>query len=327
MIRDLPPTFRVLVLLLATACALPSGGLLAGTPDAKDTKSTPQAILDDVTPLNDFEIESSYVGESHFQIKRFDGAGAGRAVDYRNSYEAENSIEATRRVHLFDKVYLKLGVQYERFDFGTTTAPLPSTLQSLNGVVALEYVVKGQPAIFLRVKPGVYFSQFDDINFGSIDAPVDLGGVVPTPFHHVYGLVGVRYSALSKYPFLPILGLVWLVNDHLRVMAVPPEPRVIYTVNDHLDVFIGGELLGEAYKTSYRNDLRPQERRFNGAVLDYSEERVGGGLTYNVNKALNIDFSGGCSLEREFDYYRPDASKRFITRPAPYAKVEISAQF
>ena len=62
-------------------------------------------------------------------------------------------------------------------------------------------------------------------------------------------------------------------------------------------------------------------------MLDYSETRVGGGLTYNINKAVNIDFGGGCSLERDFDYYRPDASKRFVTHPAPYAKLEISAEF
>ena len=43
------------------------------------------------------------------------------------------------------------------------------------------------------------------------------------------------------------------------IQAVPPEPRIVYKVNDHLDLFAGGELLGEAYKTSYRNDLRPQE--------------------------------------------------------------------
>ena len=38
-------------------------------------------------------------------------------------------------------------------------------------------------------------------------------------------------------------------------------------------------------------------------------------MTYNFNKALNVDFSGGCSLSRDFDYYRPDASKRFTTGP------------
>ena len=219
-------------------------------------------------------------------------------------------------------------MKYERFDFSTTDAPIPSTLQSLHAIVGLEYVVKGEPAVTLYVNPGVFLSHFSDVNFGSVDAPVDIDSAVPVPFfHNVFGLVGLHISALAKTTVEPIVGLVWLVNDNLTIYGIPPEPRVIYKLNEHFNVFVGGELLGEAYKTGYRNNLRPQEQRFNGAVVDYSENRVGSGLTYNFNKALNVDFSGGCVLSRDFDYYRPDASKRFITHPAPYAKLEISAEF
>ncbi len=182
--------------------------------------------------------------------------------------------------------------------------------------------------MYLYVNPGVYLSHFSNVNFGSVDAPVDLGTGVPVPFFkNVFGIVGLHISALARNPVYPILGVVWIINEHLTLEATPPEPRLVYKVDEHLSFFAGGELLGEAYKTSYRNDLRPQEQRFNGAVVDYSENRVGAGVTYNFNKALNVDFSGGCSLSRDFDYYRPDASKRFITGPAPYAKIEISAEF
>ena len=103
----------------------------------------------------------------------------------------------------------------------------------------------------LYVNPGVFLSHFSDVNFGSVDAPVDIDSAVPVPwFHNVFGLVGLHISALAHYPVYPVLGVVWLVNDRITVYGVPPEPRLIYKVNDHFNVFVGGELLGEAYKTS-----------------------------------------------------------------------------
>ena len=338
MVSKLPTVAFRFLLALAAVCALPVSGLRATT-TTTDQATVPKTATDSANPLdslpddapppfNKFELDSSYVGDSGFREKRFDGAGVGRAVDYRGIDEIQNAIEVDRRLHLFGQFYLRLGAKYERYDFATTTAPIPSTLQNLHAIVGLEYVVKGEPAVTLEVNPGVFLSHFSDVNLGSVDAPIDLATGVPIPYlHNVFGIVGVHVSFLSKNLVYPILGVVWLINDRLSLQAIPPEPRLVYKVSEHFDIFAGGELLGEAYKTSYRNDLRPQEQRFNGAVLDYSENRVGAGLTYNFNKALNVDFSGGCSVERSFDYYRPDASKRFVTDPAPYAKLEISAEF
>ena len=332
MLPRTPPRALLLVLLAAYG-VLSAAGLRATTTQTDTAAPHPvdplAGVRDDAPPtLNAFEIDSSYVGDSDFRTKRFDGAGAGRAVDYRGIDEFQNAVEIDRRVHLFERLYLKLGVKYDRFDFGTTTAPVPSTLQTLHGIVGLEYIVKGEPAVSIYVNPGVYLSRFSAVNLGSVDAPVDLTAGLPVPFfHNVFGIAGIHISTLSHYPVYPILGVVWIIDDHLSLQAIPPEPRLVYKVDKHLEFFVGGELLGEAYKTSYRNDLRPQEQRFNGAVVDFSENRVGGGLTCNFSKVLSADFSGGCSLSRDFDYYRPDASKRFVTHPAPYAKIEISAEF
>ena len=42
--------------------------------------------------------------------------------------------------------------------------------------------------------------------------------------------------------------------------------------------------------------------------------------------ALDIDFRGGWDTHPHFNHYRGD-SKRFVTDGAPYAKIEISANF
>ena len=281
MVSKIPRLVRTLCT-LAAFCVLPiSGSLATETTQSSDatthTLDPLAGVADDAPPpLNAFEIDSSYVGDSDFREKRFDGAGAGRAVDYRGIDEADNAIEVDRRIHLFKQIYLKLGAKFDRYDFSTTTAPIPSTLQTLHAIIGLEYVFKGEPAVYLYVNPGVYLSHFSNVNFASVDAPVDLGTGVPIPFFkNVFGIVGLHISALAHYPVYPILGIAWIINEHLSLQAIPPEPRLVYKLDEHLSFFAGGELLGEAYKTSYRNDLRPQEQRFNGAVVDYSENRVG----------------------------------------------------
>ena len=125
---------------------------------------------------------------------------------------------------------------------------------------------------------------------------------------------------------LPILGVVWLLRDNLRLEAVPPEPRLIYSVNDKLDLFLGGELLGDAYKRDETRYSQRGEKRFSGGVIDYSEVRGGAGLSYSPTKVFSLDVTGGWDFGRSFDYYR-GAGKRFITEGAPYAKVKISAEF
>ena len=305
----------------------------AGT-DASAGKAAPagvQQVLDEVTPLNEFNTETSYVGVAPFKEKEFRSPGPlapdGRQTNYQNIDTFQTGIDFAHRFHLFDQVYLKLGASYERFDFGQTDAPLPTTLQSLNGVVALEYLVRGNVAAFLTTSPGVYFSQTGSLGPGNVDAPTAVGTSFKVPcFKGVYGLAGTRFSALAKYPVFPIAGLIWVIRDDLLLKLIPPDPRLVYSLNDHVDLVVGAELLGESYKRDFNDDYRPQFKKFSGGVIDYSETRIGGGVTIKLARGLAIDLRGGWDLGRTFDYHRGD-SKRFRTDGAPYAKLALGAEF
>ena len=327
------PACGVLLPLLA-ACVLPVSGLFAGpetTTPAPD-KSVQESVLDQMTPLDLLDTEASYVGGSTFQIKRFSGAGASTQASYGDPSESEEEVEYGHRFHLFDKVYLRAGIDYQRFDFSQHSAPIPDSLQNLSAEFQLEYVVQGEPAVFLRTRPGVFYSDINQVHFASIDAPTDIGGIVPgtllySGFKKVYFLVGVHIELLAKYPGFPIGGVVWLIQDNLRLEAIPPEPRLIYSISKKLDLFVGGELLGEAYKTAPNPEARPQDQRFNGGVLNFSEYRGGAGLTYSPIKQVDIDLSGGWDFLRDFDYYRGDNPRNFDQHGAPYAKVSVKAEF
>lgn len=321
MLTSLHPKVRPLLLLLA-ACALPVSGVFAGTAatDTKD-KNPVETVLDDMTPLNTLNIEGSYVGKSDFHT---------HTVNDQSQEETQESFEYGHRFKLFGHTYLRLGATYERFDFNTTSAPVPSGLQSITGVVGVEYVVNGKTGLFITSKPGVYFSDDHSISTANFDFPTNIGGIVPLS-KKFYLLLGVHTSILAHYPVFPIVGAVWLISDNLRLEAIPPTPRLIYSVNDKVDLFVGGEILGDAYARDATNYKAPEDKRFGGAngVIDYSEYRTGGGLVFHPCKNVDIDLSGGWVLERSFNYYRGDSGHRksFDTTGAPYAKLAISAEF
>ena len=305
-------------LLLLVTCLLPLGSLSRANPSSgsQDQPDVPQKLATETPPpLNSFNAEFSYVGPSGFD----------KGGNYRDQDETHEDFEYTRRFHLVDRVYLKLGADYERFDFSRTAAPLPTSLQSITATVALEYVVQGHTALYIHSSPGVYYSDLHDLSTGNFDFQTSIGGIVPVT-KSIFMLVGARFSLLAKEPVYPVFGVVWLLRDNLRLEAVPPEPRLIYSVSDQLDFFVGGELIGGAYKRDRTDYARPGQRRFSGGTIDYSEERFGAGLTYSPIKQVDIDFSGGWDFGRDFDYYRGPA-KRFVTDGAPYAKVKISAEF
>ncbi len=318
--RWLLPIFAALV--------APTNGL-AAAPDAISGSNDTQLPVvvakedKDKVALDTYEEESTYVGGTTFREKQFRGPNQ---RSYGSFDETQFSVDYGHRFKISGPLYLKLGVDYERFDFGTTNAPLPTSLQSLTSTIALEYIVQGEVGAFIESTPGIYYSDINAVGLGNVDAPTAIGGIVPIG-KKFYLLLGVRYSALSHYPFYPVLGAIYVFNTHLRIEARPPTPRIIYSYSKKLDFYAGAELLGSAYKRDAISDARPQDRRFSNGVVDFSETRLGGGITYSPTEQIDIDFDGGYSISRDFEYYRGDASKTFKAHPAPYVRIAVSAEF
>jgi hypothetical protein len=60
-------------------------------------------------------------------------------------------------------------------------------------------------------------------------------------------------------------------------------------------------------------------------VVEYSEDRAGAQVRYSGLKPFKITLGGGCTVRRDFDFFRAEASAK--TRPAPYVQVDIEAKF
>ena len=217
--------------------------------------------------------------------------------------------------------YLRVGVAWDRWDFGNSGGlPIPNHLQSVSGIIALEYMVRGQVGFLLETQPGVYFE--DDIRGNNFDSPTKLALAYPVTDNFVI-VGGVSYAGLRSIQFIPIIGFSWTINDKWKVSMIPPEPRVIYTASENLHIWAGGELAGGSYRVDERQTR--EKKSLNNAVLDYSEWRAGAGLTYKVG-SCEIELGGGYAFQRKFDYHR--AEEGFETdEGAPYVKFQVSGAF
>jgi hypothetical protein len=262
--------------------------------------------------LDLFTIDSGYVFESDLNH----GGSFGR------QYEWQNEFEYAHRFLITGNLYFRLGLEYDRFDFGHTTAPVPVHLQSMAGVIGIDYIHEGDVGAFLWVKPGFYTEEH--IGISSFDAPITAGRIFVLQEDKLFILLGAQAAFLrGGYPFFPIAGIIWRPCDKVQLMGVPPAPRLIYSPTDNLDLWVGGELVGGSFRTDGDNTIVP--RKLSGAQVDYTDYRAGLGLVYSPSDMISLDLGGGCSVQRGFKFHR--AGENFRTDPAPYLKFEFKAKF
>src|SRR5215470_9742083 len=131
--------FRSLAILLTF-------GVVSAAAGPADVILQPSPTPADETHRNLFSYETTYTFDSDFKESKL-GDGSSLYDDF--SYD--------HRFLISGKVFFRLGVEYERYDFGGTNNGLPDHLQGLYGHVAVEYVVKDYPGAAIELEPGVYF--------------------------------------------------------------------------------------------------------------------------------------------------------------------------
>ncbi|MDQ6859766.1 MAG: hypothetical protein M3032_01225 [Verrucomicrobiota bacterium] len=264
------------------------------------------------TTLDIFDLDATYVWESDITNGR--NYGKQDALEFGAGY--------SHRFLLRGNWYLRGGLEYHRFDFSSTFAPLPDHLQSVAAVVSLEYMVGNDVGAFLRFDPGFYFE--NDINRSSFDVPITLGRAFVLQPDKLFLFVGANVAFLrGQYPVLPLAGIVWRPNKQWTVDFVPPQPRVIYSPNDRWDFWVGGQLTGWSYRTDRDNTIVPA--RLNGAQVDYSEYRGAVGFTWHPTQQTSFDVGGGYVFQRRFNFER--AGEEYKADPAPFVRAAFKAEF
>jgi hypothetical protein len=284
----------------------------AGTETDNKTAVTTAAAQTETVPLNIFKLESSYDFESDLN----------HGGSFGKQDLIENEFEFGHRIHLSGDAYVHLGLSYDRYDFGSTSAPVPNHLQALAGVVGIDVMHGSDVGAFLQVRPGFYTQNNFDIS--SFDIPITLGRIFVLQPDKLYVFLGAYASFLrGGYPVLPLAGVIWIPCDSFRILGVLPEPRMVYSPTKNLDLYVGGEISGGSYRTDTNNAIAPH--KLSGAQVDFDDYRAGVGVAYNLKENLSLDLGAGYSIERHFAFHR--AGENFRTDPSPFLRLEFKAAF
>ena len=258
-----------------------------------------------------FYYETTYTFDSDFEESKL---GHGDSVYNDFSYD--------HRFLIKGNWYFRVGVEYERYDFGGSDNGLPDHLQALYGHLALEYVVKDHAGIGVEANPGAYFQ--DDVSGNAFDVPGKAYVTFPLKKDKLFATVGFGWGQFQEPVVAPGGGITWLINDKLRLQGVFPKPALVYQPNDDWDIRAIGELnfigarTGEVHTTERKLQL-------DNALVQYSEYRAGLQVRYSGLKPFNIIAGAGCTIRRNFDFFRDEQSKR--TDPAPYIRIAAEAKF
>ena len=259
-----------------------------------------------------FSYETTYTFNSDFKESKL---GDGDSLYNDFSYD--------HRFLITGKWYLRLGVEYERYDFGGTDNGLPDHLQAAYGHIAVEYVVKDFPGVGLELDPGVYFQ--DKISGDAFDIPGKVFVSFPLKKDKIFAVVALGWGIYQDPPVAPGGGIIWLINDKLRLQGVFPKPALIWQPNDDWEFRIMGELNFTSFRTDDVVSHTEHKLDLHNAVVQYSEDRAGVQVGYSGVKHLKLIAGAGVTVERDFDFFRANQSKR--TDPAPYVRLSAEVKF
>jgi hypothetical protein len=317
-------------LLIAALCAWTTSGAWAD--DKDDLAPTVAPPQDTSVPISqEFIMEGSATGTS---ITKQGNASLGGVSNTNSHFDYVASPQVK------DGFLLRFGVDTERNSFGLFSgAPLPNTLQSVNAIIGADLAIGDKTIMRIDLQPGIY-SDFVDVTGSDFDMPVQIGGT------YLYSkdfqiILGFQIDLKSNYPVIGLPGFRWQFADKWVLSAIPPKPQLQYEVNNALTLYTGAEILSGTYHlndefgANHGHGPGTTNSQFNGNICDFTEFRVGAGLTWSFTPNLKLDVSGGYMPYRQFDIH-PDQIgydvhdtefHNSLGDGAPYAEAGISGSF
>lgn len=223
-----------------------------------------------------------------------------------------------------DNLLFRVGAEWERFSFGTSqTGALPATLQHLSAVIGFDYQLADQWLMRTELQPGIY-SDFSQIDWRSVNAPLFMGAVylVNADLQWFFGL---RIDLRSQYPVFPALGVRWKFADLWTLNIELPKPRLEYDVNDELQAYFGAGIKAGTYVVGKHFGDDRGIPALNNATVDYTDVRLGPGISWKALPNLTLEADGGYQVYRSWDFF--DRHVKLESRPAPYLQLICHYRF
>ena len=261
------------------------------------------------------ELRFGRVGEAQFQERSTKGDLD--AIDLGASHVL--SVQAR------DGLLLRFGVEWERYTFGRPDAlRVPERLQSASLVIGADLQV-GEAWIFrLDFQPGFY-SGGSDLRASDFNVPVTLGGsyFVSADLQLV---AGISVDLNRKYPVLPGVGFRWKFAEDWVLDAILPTPRLEYSLTKSALLYLGADFKGGTYRVDGNFGQSRGKPVLDGAVVDYTQIRVGVGVSWKVTSSMTFDLEVGCVPVHDFDFHRADVGVKAEEIPI-YGSVGFKARY
>jgi len=262
----------------------------------------------------ELDAEESYVGDAGTH-----GKGTATSID-------ENCADVKFVVspQLSKNFLLRIGGEWQRFSFGVAaTAPVPRVLQQVSAVIGGDYQLGDRWLVRAEVQPGVY-GDFEGITGRDVDAPLVLGGAYLADAD-LQWFLGLRVDVRSEYPVLPAAGVRWKFSDQWTLDFQLPKPRLEYDLTDRWQLYLGGDIEAGTFRIGDHFGSDHGQPKFNGAMVDYLELRVGPGLSWKITPILTLEAEAGLMPYRDFDFFHAGADLR--SHNAPYGQLVCHGRF
>ncbi len=250
----------------------------------------------------------------------FEGSAKSSDVDVLDSlFSAVASVENK------SGLIFRFGLQLQRHDFGGVhSQPIPSVLQSYGLVVGADMQLGDAWLARIEFQPGFY-GDGDVFRFGSLNVPIIIGAsyFVSADLQLV---LGVSMNFERKYPVLPGVGVRWRMGHDWVLNGVLPTPRIEYSLSQYLTLYAGADLRGDTYRVSREFGRSRDSRALGDAVVDYSQIRVGTGVSWMINLHTTFQMEAGFVPVDDVDFHRADVRVHSSEIP-PYLDLSLKAKF
>ncbi|BET59674.1 hypothetical protein GEO60473_27140 [Geobacter sp. 60473] len=252
------------------------------------------------------------------------GYAGKEATQIDSSGELNTSLKYVASLKVSRDLLLRLGAEWQLYSFPKPRdSVVPPSLQQANAIIGVDYQLAEQWLMRAELQPGMY-GDLKRLDGRYFDAPLLMGFVylIDADLQWFFGL---RADLKSHYPVVPAVGVRWKFDDLWTLNLMLPNPRLEYDVNSKLQAYFGAAILGGTYVVGdHFGDDRglPQ---LNNATLDFTEVRLGPGLSWKARPNLNVDIEAGYVVHRSWDFF--DENINSTGNPGPYLQLGLRARF
>ena len=246
---------------------------------------------------------------------------------FGNVSEASSHFKYVAVPKIADDLFLRVGMEWDRFDFGTgglhPNFGIPSTLESEAVVIGVDWKLADQWLLRAEASPGFYGTS-ENIGTETISVPITVGAVYLKSDDLQY-IFGMEIDPRGQYLVLPAVGVRWRMSDKWVLDGVLPKPRVEYTLNTKTTLYAGASVSSGTFRVNEGTGSSTGRPGLGGARVSYTEVGVGAGASWKFLPGFVLEGDAGYLVYREFDYFNANAN--FQPEPAPYVSLSVNAKF